>query len=192
MISLRFPPRELNNASPMDGWHLVWTRFIRGHSKDAGRGIKPIFSFFFAFRPMNPSPWTPLQLSMGLLLELVRSPYVAVFYWTRLISLSLSLLPAFVRKKSLSLPPPFSITLSLLSISSDPFGLGKISLWGYDEDQKGRRLQEKAKIQGRIKLRQLLSVDLSDYWYRACSADEFFHFTKLNPKAGNFLFTPLI
>ncbi|CAN7139390.1 unnamed protein product, partial [Brassica rapa subsp. narinosa] len=36
-----------------------------------------------------------------------------------------------------------------------------------------------------IKLRQLLSVDLSDYWYRACSADEFFHFTKLNPKAGS-------
>ncbi|CAN6891495.1 unnamed protein product [Brassica oleracea var. botrytis] len=36
-----------------------------------------------------------------------------------------------------------------------------------------------------MKLRQLLAVDLSDYWYRVCSADEFFHFTKLNPKAGS-------
>ncbi|WZZ74688.1 hypothetical protein YC2023_086058 [Brassica napus] len=36
-----------------------------------------------------------------------------------------------------------------------------------------------------MKLRQLLAVDLSDYWYRVCSADEFFQFTKLNPKAGS-------
>ena len=55
--------------------------------------------------------------------------------------ISLSPSPCFVRNQFLFFLHSRSLRL-LSRISFHPFGLGKISLWCYDEDQKRRRLQE--------------------------------------------------